>query len=147
MFGCRRNHRGSWRGRRGRDEAARPDPRRTEDMIAFVEQHLGITAEQREVWERLTETVRDSAEAMQIARGVVDKEAPGALQRFDGFEAAAEVASAALRRIRPALQSFHETLDAGQRKTLDDLMSHGPRHLYGAGVTGFSEPDHPFDER
>ena len=134
MFGCRRKHRGFWRGRRGRGEAARPDPRRTEDMIALVEQQLGITAEQREAWERLTETVRDSAEAMQTVRGVVDEGAPGALQRFAGFEAAAEIASAALRRIRPALQGLYETLDAGQRTTLDDLMSHGPCQPCGAGA-------------
>lgn len=122
MFGCRRNHHGS-----RRDDASRPDPQRTEDMIAFVERHLGITAEQREAWDRFTETVRDSTDAMQTARGVVDNGEPGALQRFAGFETMAETASAAFRRIRPTLEGLYRTLDVAQREALDDLITYGAR--------------------
>ena len=128
MFGCRKNHNGSRRG-----ETTRPDPQRTEDMIAFVEQHLGITAEQREAWERFTETVRDSADVMQTARNAVHEGKPGALQRFARFEAVADAASAALRRIRPALDGLHRTLDDVQRKALDELITRGPVHAHDAG--------------
>jgi hypothetical protein len=96
-------------------------------MIAFVEQHLGITAEQREAWERFTETVRDSTDALQTARGVLDDGEPGALRRFAGFEAVAQTASAAFRRIRPALEGLHRTLDVAQREALDDLVTYGAR--------------------
>lgn len=133
MFGCRRKHRGARRGRRGRDDAAQPDPRRTEDMIAFVEHQLGITAEQREAWERFTETVRDSADVMQTARTAVHEGEPGALQRFARFEVVADAASAALRRIRPALDGLYRTLDDVQRKALDELITRGSPHAYGAG--------------
>ena len=105
-----------------------------EDLIASIEDYLGITAEQREMWERFTETVRDSADAMHTARGVVDEAEPDALKRFAGFEIATETAAAALRRIRPALEGLYEVLDAGQRRTLDRLMSHGPRRPFGAGA-------------
>ncbi len=137
MFGCRKNNHESRRGgpRRGRfrrDETSRPDPRRTEDMIAFVERHLGITAEQREAWEKLTETVRDSTDAMQTARGVVDDGEPGLLQRFAGFEVVAETASAALRRIRPALEGLYRTLDTAQRQALDELVTYGAPYSNGA---------------
>ncbi len=132
MFGCRKKHHGSRRGRRRPDDAESPDPQRTEDMIAFVEQQLGITAAQREAWERFTETVRDSADAMQIARGAVDDGEPGALQRFTRFEVVADAASAALRRIRPALESLYRTLDEAQRKAFDELLSRGTPHPYGA---------------
>ncbi len=132
MFGCRSKHHGSRRDRRQGDDAASPDPRRTEDMIAYVEQQLGITAAQREAWERFTETVRDSADAMQIARGAVDDGKPGALQRFARFEVVADAASAALRRIRPALESLYRTLDEAQRTAFDELLSHGTPHPYGA---------------
>ncbi len=131
MFGCRRKHRGARRGR-GRDDASQPDPRRTEDMIAFVEQHLGITAEQREAWERFTETVRDSADVMQTARSAVHEGEPGALQRFARFEVVADAASAALRRIRPALDGLYRALDDAQRKALDEVITRGPAHAYGA---------------
>ena len=131
MCGMWQKIRGSRRGRRGRDQAASPDPQRTEDMIAFVEQQLGITAAQREAWDRFTETVRDSADAMQIARGAVDDGEPGALQRFARFEVVADAASAALRRIRPALESLYRTLDEAQRKAFDELLSHGSPHAYG----------------
>ena len=126
MFGCRRKNRGR------REESTSTDPRRTEDMIAFVEQHLGITAAQREAWEQFTETVRDSADAMQIARGAVDVGAPGALQRFARFEVVADAASAALRRIRPALESLYQTLDEAQRNAFDDLFPRGTPDAYGA---------------
>ena len=132
MWGMRQRMGGSRRVRRGCDQAASPDPQRTEDMIAFVEQQLGITAAQREAWDRFTETVRDSADAMQIARGAVDDGEPGALQRFARFEVVADAASAALRRIRPALESLYRTLDEAQRKAFDELLSHGSPHAYGA---------------
>jgi len=101
-------------------------------MIAFVEQHLGITAAQREAWERFTETVRDSADALQIARGAVDEGEAGALQRFARFEVVADAASAALRRIRPTLEGLYRTLNETQRKTFDDLISYGTPHPHGA---------------
>ncbi len=122
MFGCTRNRHGS-----RPDDASRPDPQRTEDMIAFVEQHLGITAEQREAWDRFTETVRDSTDAMQTARGALDNGEPGALRRFAGFETMAETASAAFRRIRPTLEGLYRTLDVAQREALDDLITYGAR--------------------
>ena len=101
-------------------------------MIAFVEHQLGITAEQREAWERFTETVRDSADVMQTARNAVHEGEPGALQRFARFEVVADAASAALRRIRPALDGLYRTLDDVQRKALDELITRGPPHAYGA---------------
>ena len=132
MFGCWKRHHGNRRGRRGRGGAESLDPQRTEDMIAFVEQHRGITAAQREAWERFTETVRDSADALRIARGAVDDGEPGELQRFARFEVVADAASAALWRIRPALESLYRTLDETQRKASDELISYGAPHPYGA---------------
>jgi hypothetical protein len=132
MFGCRNKHHRSRRDRRRRGDTSAPDPQQTEDMIAFVEQHLGITATQREAWEQFTETVRDSADAMQIARGAVDDGAPGALQRFARFEVVADAASAALRRIRPALEGLYRTLDKAQRNAFDDLFPRGSPKAYGA---------------
>lgn len=132
MFGCQRKHRGWRRDRRGRGDAAPPDPQRTEDMIAFVEQHLGITAEQREAWERLTEAVRDSAEVIQTARAAIHEAEEPALARLARFEVIADVASAALRRIRPALEVLYRTLDEAQRQAFDELMAYGPPHALGA---------------
>lgn len=132
MFGFRKRHHGSKRGRHERDDPASLDPRRAEEMIAYVERHLGITAAQREAWERFTETVRDSADAMRIARGAVDDGTPGALQRFTRFEVVADAASAALRRIRPALENLYRTLDEAQRRAFDELFSYGAPDPYCA---------------
>jgi hypothetical protein len=123
-------HRGWWRGRRG-GELPPPDPRRIEAMLAAIEQHLGITAAQRPAWDRLTEVVRDSAEALQIARGMASDAEDGTLARFTGIEIVTDVAAGALRRIRPALESLYCTLDAAQRQTLDTLIMPGP-HPFGA---------------
>jgi hypothetical protein len=101
-------------------------------MIAFVEAHLGITAGQREAWERLAEAMRDSADAMQTARAAVDEAEDRALARFARYEVVAEAASAALRRIRPTLESLYRTLDDAQRRTLDELITRGPPQPFGA---------------
>jgi hypothetical protein len=132
MFGCRRKHEA--RLRRGRRETIPPYPQRTDDAIAFAEHTLGITAGQRAEWDRLIEAVRDSADAMHTARRAVDEAAPGALQRFAGFETVADTASAALRRIRPALEGLYEALDDAQRKALDEIITRGPAHAGGFGV-------------
>ncbi len=129
MFGCRRKQ-GAWR--RGRDDAS--SPQRTEDTIAFVERTLGITAEQRAEWDRLIEAVRDSADAMHIARRAVDEAAPGALRRFAGFETVTDTASAALRRIRPALEGLYGALDDAQRKALDEMITRGKAYAGGFGA-------------
>ncbi len=134
MFGCRRKHR-DWRhGGRGGSREAPPDAQRTEDTIALVERALGITAEQRAEWDRLTEAVRDSADALHTARRVANEAAPGALQRFAGFETVADTASAAVRRIRPALEGLYGALDDAQRKALDEMITRGPAPAGGFGV-------------
>lgn len=133
MFGCRRNRRDGRHRRRDHEDNHEPSPERTEDMIAFVERQLGITPAQREAWERFTETVRDSADALRTARGEIQGSEAGALQRFARFEVVAEAAAAALRRMRPALENLYNTLDAAQRRVLDDLIS--GRHMGAHGMS------------
>jgi len=112
-------------GRRGGGTGAAPPPApdHIERLVARVDRHLGITGAQREVWERLTEAVRDSVEALQLARAGLDGSQENALTRFDHLGDIACVVSAAVRRIRPALEDLYRTLDARQRKALDELIA------------------------
>jgi hypothetical protein len=132
MFGCRRQRERKRHGRSRRDDAGATDPQRTEDIIAYVESHLGITDAQRQAWNDLADAVRDSSDALKTARGAVDDGSRGALQRFAGFETLTETASAAVRRLRPPLEALYRVLDEGQRRLLDDLVAHGPAQPYAA---------------
>ncbi|MGI9386511.1 MAG: Spy/CpxP family protein refolding chaperone [Methyloligellaceae bacterium] len=112
-------------GRRDRGTRGAPPPGldRMEDLITRVERHLGITAEQRQPWELLTEAIRDSVEAMRIACAAVDCSEDHAIARFDRLADLADVVSAAVRRMRPALEGLYGTLDAAQCKALDELIA------------------------
>ena len=122
MLGFETEPRCGWRDR-GYRGAPPPAPDHIELLVARVERHLGISAAQREAWERLTETVRDSVEALEIARAGLDCSEENALTRFDRLGDIACVVSAAVRRVRPALEDLYRTLDARQRKALDELIA------------------------
>jgi hypothetical protein len=110
-------------GQNRRSRAVPPvGPERTEALIALVEQYLAIDNDQREAWERVTETVRDSVEAMQIAWAELERCDDRAVIRFDRLADVADVVSAAVRRLRPSLEALNRTLDAGQRAALDGLI-------------------------
>jgi hypothetical protein len=111
-----------WRDR-GSHGAPPPGPERIEDLIARVERHLRIGTQQSAAWERLTETIRDSAEAMRIARAAVERTEDPALARFDRLADVADVISATVRRVRPALEGLYRTLEPSQRKALDELIA------------------------
>ena len=111
------------RGSSRRDRAAPPTgPERMEALIAFAEQYLAIDNDQRQVWERLTTTVRDCVEALQIAWVELDRADDRTIARFDRLADVADVFSAAARRLRPALEALYGTLDAAQREALDGLI-------------------------
>jgi len=111
------------RGSSRRDRAAPPTgPERMEALIALAEQYLAIDNDQRNVWERLTTTVRDCVEALQIAWVELDRADDRTIARFDRLADVADVFSAAARRLRPALEAFYGTLDAAQREAFDGLI-------------------------
>jgi hypothetical protein len=101
-------------------------PERMEALITLAEQYLAIDNDQRETWQRLTTTVRDCVEAMQIAWVELDSTESRAedrtIARFDRLADVADVVSAAVRRLRPALEALYATLDAAQREALDSLI-------------------------
>lgn len=111
-----------WRSR-GTRGAPPPGPKWIEDLIARVERYLHISTEQTDAWERLTETIRDSAEAMRIARAAVEGTEDRALARYDRLADVADVVSATVRRMRPAVEGLYRTLDTTQRKALDELIA------------------------
>ena len=111
------------RGSSRRDRAAPPTgPERMEALIALAEQYLAIDNDQRNVWERLTTTVRDCVEALQIAWVELDRADDRTIARFDRLADVADVFSAAARRLRPALEALYGTLDAAQREAFDGLI-------------------------
>jgi hypothetical protein len=97
-------------------------PERIEALITLAEQYLAIDGDQREPWEQLTGTVRDCLEAMQIVWVELDRSDDGTIGRFDRLADVADVVSAAVRRLRPALEALYLTLDAAQREALDGVI-------------------------
>jgi hypothetical protein len=114
-FGCHGHDR--------RSRATPPTgPERIEALIALAERYLAIDGDQHEPWEYLTGTVHDCVEAMQIAWVELDRSDDGTIARFDRLADVADVVSAAVRRLRPALEALYRTLDAAQREALDGLI-------------------------
>ena len=134
MFGCHSEHRNTRHDSEIHHVAVTRDIRQTEAMIAFAGRKLGITGRQREAWERLADAMRDSAEAMQIARAAVDDAEEQTLVRMTRFEDVVFVAAAAARRVRPALEALYRMLDDAQRGTLDELVSRGPGRRFVTGL-------------
>jgi hypothetical protein len=128
MFNCKRKNRGSRQKSDGRGEDVSHDPKRTENLISFAEKSLGISGEQREAWDRLAETLRDSADAMHTARAAVYDGEEEAIARYALLENFADVASGALRRIRPQFEGLYGVLDESQRRTFDELITHGAQN-------------------
>ena len=134
MLGCHTEPRNARRHRLHHDRFASPELERTEEKIGFVERLLGITDRQRDAWERLADAMRDSAEVMAIARTAVHETEPNTMVRLARIEDVADVAAAAFRRVRPALEGLYTTLDDTQCRKLDALVTHGSARSFWTGV-------------
>lgn len=131
---------------------------RLDRMEAVVENFVTFTPEQAAAWKELTAAMRDAQAWKQAAceesradrraamrdddsddrdedDDKVEKDdarpAPAPLtDRLARMETRLETGLAALRKVRPALESFYATLNDSQRKALDDLMGHHRFHRH-----------------
>jgi|GEM_PF-1030191 len=123
-------HKAGWgrHGRRGGLAMMCSEARgeRVEEMIAFVENFMAFTPEQRTAWDELAGAVRDGNtefdQACDQVKDLRDEEAAPA--RLELVEAFMSTGLDVMRRVRPAFDRFYGTLNETQQKALDDLMRH-----------------------
>jgi len=116
-----------WGGRRhGRLGMMCSDARgeRVENMIAFVENFMAFTPEQRTAWDELAGAVRDGNtefdQACDEARELREEDnAPARLALVETFMS---TGLTVMQKVRPAFDRFYATLNETQQKALDDLM-------------------------
>lgn len=104
----------------------RADERHTSAVLALVERTLDIRPDQRAAWTSLTDALRAAqndigAACTKAGRGAKNGSAVATLANA---ETLTEAGLAAIRRIRPAFDSFHRTLTADQKARLDRLLAH-----------------------
>jgi hypothetical protein len=96
-----------------------------DEVLGYVERRLELGPEHSEAWSELAGAVREGTEMLGEARRGWHEDAPpaSAQDALSRLELSLTTAAAAVRRLRPHFESFHATLDPGQRRTLDDLLT------------------------
>lgn len=93
--------------------------------ISFVDNFMSFTPPQQQAWDDLARTLRAGNDRIGTAcdtlkDGKAPESAPAKLTMTEDFlTAALDV----VRQVRPAFDRFYGTLNAKQRKALDDLLS------------------------
>lgn len=125
MFGGGRH--GGWHGRgKGRMCAEGRMEAKAETMIEYGAGLFNFTPSQQTAFDKLADTVRGGAKSMgATCRIGIDKHDAPTPERLAFAEQAMETALAQIKQIRPAFDAFYATLDADQRKVVDNLH---PRH-------------------
>ncbi len=92
--------------------------RRTERLIAFVEEAFRFEGNQRAAWRELAKRLRAATATFGEARDNAHSEGMSAKERLAQAENMMAAGLAALQSLRPAFDAFHGTLTPAQRKTL-----------------------------
>lgn len=100
-------------------------------LSAFAKVQLSLNADQTELLNRLTDTLRTSTvKSFEPVCADSSLENLTALERLDRVQTTLEASSGTLAQVRPSFDAFYTTLDENQQQKLDRLLSqwHQPRH-------------------
>jgi hypothetical protein len=93
--------------------------------IAFLKAELGITDDQKSVWDAYAETIKDNLQNMQgmwqTMKTIFEAKTP--VDRLDARIAAMDSRLAALKEIKPALAKLYAALSADQKKKADEVLT------------------------
>ncbi len=128
LFGGR--HHGGWRGGdRGGHILGRicgeRRAERIESLVAFVENFVDFTPDQTQAWNNVTEAVRAGSASIDQTCSDLEKEGrpETAPEKLALVETIMATGLDVVQRIRPAFDSFYQTLTEKQRKAIDDLTA------------------------
>ena len=102
---------------------------RLADMVGFVESFVDFTDEQQAAWNSLTVALDQGSDRIGAACGELRAEgrAETAPDKMARLETMLEAGLDAVRDVRPAFDSFYDTLDAEQKEAIDRLAMHRRR--------------------
>ena len=93
--------------------------KRTERLIAFVEEAFKFEGNQRTAWRELAKNLRTAAVTFGEARDNAHAEGMNTMESLAQAEIMMAAGLVALKSLRPAFDAFYGTLTPAQRKTLD----------------------------
>jgi hypothetical protein len=96
-----------------------------EGRIAFIKAELGITDAQKSAWDGYVQALKTNLASMQAMHQQMRTlfEAKSPVERLDARIATMEGRLSALKEMKPALATLHETLDVKQREAADELLT------------------------
>ncbi len=96
-----------------------------EGRIAFLKAELGITDQQKGVWDAYAAAVKKNLEGMQAMRETMMKvmQAKSPVERVDARIAGMESRLGALKEMKPALTALYAALSDDQKKKADELLT------------------------
>jgi hypothetical protein len=96
-----------------------------EGRVAFLKAELGITDNQKAVWDAYAEAIKSNLQSMQgtgqMMRTVFEAKTP--VERLDAHLAAMESRTTALKAVKPALANLYAALTEDQKKKADELLT------------------------
>jgi hypothetical protein len=96
-----------------------------EGRIAFLKAELGVTEAQTAVWNAYAEALKRNFENMKSMRQTLAASLEGRtpVDRLDAHVAAMESRLEALKKLKPSLKTFYETLSPEQRRTANTILT------------------------
>lgn len=96
-----------------------------EGRIAFLKAELGITENQKGVWDAYADAIKSNLQSMQgmpqMMKAVLEAKTP--VERLDAHVGAMESRIAALKAVKPALANLYAALTDEQKKKADELLT------------------------
>jgi hypothetical protein len=100
----------------------------TEAQIKQLQSGLKITEAQEELWNNLTQVMRENAKDMDALTDTLDKERAEGTKTMNAVEhmklhsQITEARSDQLKKLIPPLEEFYSSLSDGQKKTIDTIF-------------------------
>ena len=107
--------------------------RHIEGRIAYVKTELKITDAQAPLWNKVADTMRQNAKAMDDAMAALKRDpnapAPSAVERLELRSKIAQIHAQGSQQLLASFKPLYDTMSADQKKAADELMDrHGHGH-------------------
>ena len=107
--------------------------RHVEGRIAYVKTELKITDAQAPLWNKVADTMRQNAKAMDDAMAALKRDpnapAPSAVERLELRSKIAQVHAQGSQQLLASFKPLYDTMSVDQKKAADELMDrHGHGH-------------------
>ena len=101
---------------------------RTEARIKDLHARLKITPEQEDLWNKVTQVMRDNAKAMDTLNRARFEKAMTAVEDLKSYSEIAQSHADGLKNFVPVFEELYNSMSDDQKKDADTLFRHGSHH-------------------